>query len=600
MSEQQIRLGTLAENPQQGHKYEYKSLPVGGFARYLVLQPASSDTDPLVCNLYTARLEEFPPFEAISYVWGSSAKNRPITCDGNAFYITENLLEALHQVRLVNKPRTLWVDLICINQTDAEERGHQVSMMGQIYKTSICTLICMGISDRVHAPIVADLVSKVDSMTQDVFGRADFSWRPRSFPFPSDSDPLLSHGGWESFNVLLQKPWFGRGWVVQEAALGTQTLVLWANTAIDWLKIVQTYIWGIHRALMLPNIQKTVAVRSPFRGAVTFRLEGAIQPLKFLERLDCARWLDFTDPRDRIYALLGLPSGNEWVPTLKPSYMVPDMHIYRDFACEYLRISQDLDILHFLHNDDSTLASEFASWIPRWNIRLYSSYSGTLNNYSRFSRCIVSQVSSPKIMVSSDQTTLEVRAILLDTVAFTSAKFDQSSTTSEDVASLWETVSTLPNPLPYLSSPLKAFVTIFRCGVYRGVFTEWETRQSAYMRLLSRNLSREDVSYGDAEAFHTSKMEDVHNKRFLVTNRGYYGLAPGVVQEGDICCVIFGTKSPFILRKTDKVGHYKVVGSALILSKEIDHNGYPMALGSEENCEDWVEWGLDEEDIFLC
>jgi hypothetical protein len=120
------------------------------------------------------------------------------------------------------------------------------------------------------------------------------------------------------------------------------------------------------------------------------------------------------------------------------------------------------------------------------------------------------------------------------------------------------------------------------------------------MRLLQREISRGDVFYGNAENFHALRMEDVHNKTFIVTNRGYYGLAPKSVQEGDVCCIIFGTRSPFILRKTDQFGNYKLVGSVLILSKELDHNGYPDVLGGDENCEDWVEWGLDEEDIFLC
>ncbi|RKL08557.1 hypothetical protein BFJ70_g16789 [Fusarium oxysporum] len=563
MSQQHIHPVTQVQEPQPERDYGYQSLPDGRFARYLTLQPASSDTDPLVCSLYASKLGEFPPFEAISYVWGIPVKNRPITCNGKVIRITANLFDALRQVRFTNKPRTLWVDSICINQTDAEERGHQVSLMGQIYKESSCTLICLSVSGHVHAPIVADLVADVDFMIQSIFGRADFSWGPNSFPLPDEGEPLLSHRGWESFGVLLQQPWFRRGWVVQEAALGPSALVLWADTAINWLKIMQAYIWCIRRALRLPNIQQLWMSDLHLGGfhtqrnreAVTFRPRGAVQPFKFLELLDCARWLGVTDPRDRLYAFLGLANTNELLPALQPSYEAPYLHVYRDFACEYLRISQDLDILHFVHNDDSTLECDFASWIPRWDMRLYSSYTGTLNNYSRSSRRIISRISSPKMTVSRDQTTLELRAILIDAVAFTTPKFDKNSTTAEDVASLWGTVSTMSGPLPYSCSPLRAFVTIFRCGVYRGQFKEWEALQSTYMRLLQREISRGDVFYGNVENFHALRMEDVHNKTFIVTNRGYYGLAPKAVQ-GDVCCIIFGPRSPFILRKTDQFGNY--------------------------------------------
>lgn len=120
------------------------------------------------------------------------------------------------------------------------------------------------------------------------------------------------------------------------------------------------------------------------------------------------------------------------------------------------------------------------------------------------------------------------------------------------------------------------------------------------MRLLQQELSQGDASSSSAEYFHEMRIKDVHNKSFIMLNRGYYGLAPNTVKEGDVCCIIFGTRSPFILRRTDRARHYKLVGSVLILSKEPDRNGYPGMLGSGEDCEDWVKWGLEEENIFLC
>lgn len=79
--------------------------------------------------------------------------------------------------------------------------------------------------------------------------------------------------------------------------------------------------------------------------------------------------------------------------------------------------------------------------------------------------------------------------------------------------------------------------------------------------------------------------------------RGYFGLAPGAVREGDVCYVIFGMRSPFILRKAGRAGHFKLVGSVMVLSREVDYDGYPDTLCKGE---DWVNWGLKEEDIFLC
>lgn len=534
-------------------------------------------------------------------------KNQVVSCNGGVIRITSNLSIALRQVRFTDRIRTLWVDSICINQTDATEREHQVSMMGEIYKTSRCTLICIGSTGHVHAPVVADLVANVDSMIQSVFRRNDFSWCAKSFPYPDKDEPLLTHHGWDSFGVILQNPWFRRGWVVQEAAVSPGALGLWAGSVIDWDKIVQTYFWAIIRAHKLPSIQNLWMSDLHLEGyytrrnreAVTFRSHGALQPPTFLESLDCARWLEFSDPRDRIFAFLGRLRANE-LCAFQPSYGKPCIDIYRDFACEYSRLNQDLDLLHFVHNDNSMLESEVASWIPRWDVRRYSSYVGTLNNYNEFSRRILSPQSCPKMIVSEDQTTLELRGILLDVVTFTEPVFDKSSTTVNDVISLWETVSKIPKPVPYSCTPLQVFMEIFCCGDYRGLLKEWEKYRSAYAQLIQRELSCGDASYDNAEKFHSSRMEDVHNKRFIITNRGYYGLAPDPVREGDVCCMICGTRSPFILRRTEKLRHFKLVRSTLILSKHLDHNGYPEPFGMTDDCEDWTDWGLCEEDIFLC
>ena len=607
MLQQKPSPATGLQDTQLEHYYEYEMLPTDGrIVRYLILQPASTDTDPLVCTLHTAHLDEIPHFEALSYVCGIPVKNKQITCNGKAIRITANLHDALCQVRLTNTPRTLWADSICINQADPKEQGDQVSLMAHIYKKSNCTLICLGVSERVHALAVVDLVADIDDMIQDVFGRADFNWDLNSFPFPDEEEPLISHSGWESFGVMLQHPWFRRGWVVQEASLCHDALILWADTNIDWLKLVRAYLWYRFRALKLTNLQRIWLSDLHIQGfnvrrnreAITFRPKSGTKPFNLLEILDCARWLGVTDPRDRIYAFLSLPNSNRLLPTLRPNYEVPYLHVYRDLAYDYVRINEDLDILHFVHNDDSVLESDIASWIPRWNMHLYSSLISS-HKYGRDSGGIISR-SSSKTIASLDQTTLKVRALLMDTVAFAAQGFDKNSTTSTDVVSLWESVSTRSTKSPYSCSSLRAFITIFRCGVYRGRFKEWESLESAYMKLLQHELSQGDASYSNAQLFHKMRMEDVHNKSFIVTNRGYYGLAPSIVKEGDICCIIFGTCLPFILRRAHQDGHYKLVGSVLILSKEPDHNGYPCNLGGSEDYEDWAEWGLDEETICLC
>ncbi|KAL2138044.1 hypothetical protein VTI28DRAFT_7581 [Corynascus sepedonium] len=144
---------------------------------------------------------------------------------------------------------------------------------------------------------------------------------------------------------------------------------------------------------------------------------------------------------------------------------------------------------------------------------------------------IVSPFSPPSVNLEPDQTTLKLRAVMIDTVRFAARRFDKNSTTPSDVASLWASLPRRPAPPPYICSPLLAFVHLFRCGVYRGLLANWETLKSAYVRLLQRELSQEDALYANANLFHEMSMEIVHNKSFIVSGRGFYGLAPGIDQR---------------------------------------------------------------------
>lgn len=59
-------------------------------------------------------------------------------------HITSNLLQALHTIRYEQTSRVLWMDAICINQSDTTEKGHQVALMGRIYRDTQRVVVCLG------------------------------------------------------------------------------------------------------------------------------------------------------------------------------------------------------------------------------------------------------------------------------------------------------------------------------------------------------------------------------------------------------------------------------------------------------------------------
>lgn len=85
-----------------------------------------------------------PSYETISYVWGDPKPCRKIRIDGEVKQIPRNADMALRTLALPDEPRVLWIDTICINQANPQERASQVVLMGQIYCSTVQNLIYLG------------------------------------------------------------------------------------------------------------------------------------------------------------------------------------------------------------------------------------------------------------------------------------------------------------------------------------------------------------------------------------------------------------------------------------------------------------------------
>jgi hypothetical protein len=123
--------------------YVYQPLLHEDSLRLLILEPAAIG-ERIRCRLEHSRLSLNPQYNAISYAWGESLNEHTISLDDSTFEIRRNLYNALQHFRNGKRPRTLWADAICLNQTDIAERNHQVKLMRRIYEKSGITLIWLG------------------------------------------------------------------------------------------------------------------------------------------------------------------------------------------------------------------------------------------------------------------------------------------------------------------------------------------------------------------------------------------------------------------------------------------------------------------------
>lgn len=115
--------------------FEYQPLHNPNSIRVIELLPALNRDKPIIIKLSISPLDPPVQYEALSYTWDDQKPRREITCDGASLCVTENVFQALRQLRRSKKARRrmLWIDAICINQNDEAEKTSQVSMMGEIY-----------------------------------------------------------------------------------------------------------------------------------------------------------------------------------------------------------------------------------------------------------------------------------------------------------------------------------------------------------------------------------------------------------------------------------------------------------------------------------
>ncbi|KAI6875880.1 hypothetical protein KC323_g44 [Hortaea werneckii] len=192
--------------------------------RILVLHPGSFE-DVLRADLQPASLRSAGDYEAISYVWGKSTREREIYLNSVPFRITSSLHSALRAFRHTTEARRLWADAICINQEDLSERNEQVDTMGRIYSQAKRVLIWLGESSLPGAIAlwmtgILHEASKLPEMRRDTFRRF---LNPGLVRICSVTDSN-ARGAMDAMSELWGSRWFYRLWVLQEASLGQQCL----------------------------------------------------------------------------------------------------------------------------------------------------------------------------------------------------------------------------------------------------------------------------------------------------------------------------------------------------------------------------------------
>ncbi|KAK1638729.1 heterokaryon incompatibility protein-domain-containing protein [Colletotrichum phormii] len=270
----------------------YKPLESQTDIRLLTLGPGDF-ADPIRCTLALSSTSSMTDYDAISYTWasedGAMAWTQRITLDGRAFPVTANCETALRRVRSRGAQRVVWIDAVCMNQQDVEERGHQVRLMPQIYSRAQRVLVYVG------EPVPEE---------EALFRFLD--------------DPDLVHD-WEgsralprlalqqALETLLTRRYFSRAWNLQEVVLARRATLICGRYELPWSQLQIPSL--ADRGLLINTKEKPRLLNVlQLPSVLQFRAPAYRDSSDLLRLLDLARNSHASDPRDKLFADNGLIS----------------------------------------------------------------------------------------------------------------------------------------------------------------------------------------------------------------------------------------------------------------------------------------------------
>ena len=636
---------------EQTTPYPYKKLQHGQI-RLLTIHPPYKfpGGSNLLCSLSTLDLFEErsgtpgqtllnacrPEYGAVSYAWGPEKPSVRLRCNeavrvldqgtwvtGYSNYSNESVLvtksveEVLLRLRSETAPVHVWIDQVCINQADNDEKSAQVQAMGLIYLMAADVKIWLGDSDedtdRAFSCLRRIAASMATAAAQSPPGEETPSDMLASHPWNLDPDSpwYIPVQEWEALRELfIGRSWFRRCWVLQEAVLAGAATALCGSFSLPWPTVEAACEAIISRGLYTgpwfdPQRDPSFAianVREMAGRRAAHRKGDDPLGLLLLERLLMdTRGLEASDPVDVVYSKYGVCRNSRPLPP--PDYRLGVRDVYTQTALYWLyNWRHNLDMLSEVQA--ARVGHGLPSWVPDWSVpaiavRLSSVRTdGGFDATGHDSRLFEPVVTLPSIpesgAIGDGPLLLTVRGVVLMTISM----IQEPSATGNII------LCPMTDPYPTTGETYRDVCNFLLKpapggGRYRhherapkargfwGYKEEWEGEAASaaagaaatQFRVLSD--SRPPMENLVREAVRPSTLKT--GRRVFTSECGFMGLVPaytearvdekkevvyeGGAARGDVICLLFGSRIPFVLRrvgKGDGSGRWRLIGECFV------------------------------------
>jgi hypothetical protein len=579
--------------------------------RLLNIQEAPFD-DSVRCTLEKTTLVDPGSYHALSYCWGDLRDKKKITINDSIVEVGHNLEAGLRELRSRGYLR-VWIDALCINQSDNEERGLQIRNMRQIYSQALYVITWLG-----------DDPDNISSAVKYLFENGRYIWFPGRRYTAVGFDSSVRGGKtneerewdaqrWRIFQSFFELSYWRRVWVIQEIASSHRVRVLYGRIAMDWQHITNALnFWKEHS----DKVPKACASYEYAAELDHFRVRYKDpRPIGLWEAIQWSHYALATEPPDKIYGLLGLTfDGPRLVPI--PNYQRTFKEILCDLTGALLNTAKSSDAASTAFPDHSK-----RGW-PRWDaksLQLWSELNTALGSPFSSLNPMFSQI---PIQQAPNAKSLQIQGVWLGQVCQISSSLIQS----EDFAnqpnlSVDNTLcqKSVPGNLDLYPSgiPTAILQTLCLCRLAagidaqsflnnfwsskgpKGIGSKWahkvqgwddihrwlglnsslkigpatlqqwsqlNSKTKRFQKLLNRSEDPLlDEEFGRCIERISKTLQS--QMRLTVTQTGIIGMAPSTTQIGDSICYIKGLNIPVILRGKERdlnsrVQEWLVIGGA--------------------------------------
>ncbi|KAH6716957.1 heterokaryon incompatibility protein-domain-containing protein [Leptodontidium sp. MPI-SDFR-AT-0119] len=571
--------------------FQYTSLKNPESDLRLIQIASGQHGDDLKCTItvHSKHSLKRTKYNALSYTWGDVAVKVPISLNGRICFVTPNLEGALRNLRCLTpaergKQLPLWVDAICINQNDREERDNQVRRMKDIYQSAEWVTIWLGnyyepCDDRIlineakwgienpgrgsemDTAEATRLALCLGYMLDDP--SKDQTFLDGTKTYPPEVENIKA---WVQLSRLFQRAWFERLWVIQEISVSQRAMVLCGKYMILWpqLEKAAKYILRPRGIPVPPRIQKILPLMGAHRMTqVSIKSMWNVDEKNILTILHTTQDTKCLDPRDRLYAILGIIEDKEDVEI---DYSIPVEQVYRNWAEKRIRRTNTLDILSACA--DSSRLGDLPSWVPDlrrpfgqdkplwiFDHTARKKDFPSLQTYTR--HFLQSDGKCRGLQISQDGLTLSVHGYQAGVIRHLSIIGDVVSNL-QDPTDLTTRLRSVLNE--WKDTILKLYGPGFRfADVVLRTSEPWDLLPVPLAELTLNAWMENSVYDGsqDIREFERLLFPRVHGCQIFLTSRLNGGAVPGdcQAQVGDEIWILSGGLTPFILRRLGPTMH---------------------------------------------